>query len=79
MNYFSLSAHTLGKKLSGLAAIMWDKRETYDGIVLMDDHTTKYDYKGSKLQMLRSFIVEVCSIKYKYCICDSQLLLKQGL
>lgn len=59
---FSLSANTLGHCLDNSIKDIWDKRDKFDIIILMDNDTQKYNYVGSKLERLRSFIVEVRGI-----------------
>ncbi|CAG9828409.1 unnamed protein product [Diabrotica balteata] len=53
-----LSANTLGLRLNKSIQEVWEKRDSFDVIVLLDSDTTAYNYLGSKLERLRSFIVE---------------------
>ncbi|CAG9855464.1 unnamed protein product [Phyllotreta striolata] len=53
-----LSANTLGQRLDNSLKSIWEKRDQFDIIILMDSDTQKYNFVGSKIERLRSFIVE---------------------
>lgn len=70
-----MTAHSLQQELPQEVQGIWDKRDKYDIIILIDNNTSDYYYSGSKLELLRSFIVDVsCNhvlyhIKLFICIC----------
>ncbi|XP_056645415.1 uncharacterized protein LOC130450803 [Diorhabda sublineata] len=53
-----LSANTLGQRLESPAKELWDKRDTFDILILLDDDTGKHNYFGTVLSRLRNIIVE---------------------
>ncbi|KAF5289603.1 hypothetical protein FQR65_LT11794 [Abscondita terminalis] len=53
-----LSAHTLGKTLPKESLEQWEKRDSFDVIVLMDWHTNTTSYTASKLDKLRNILLE---------------------
>ncbi|CAH1153604.1 unnamed protein product [Phaedon cochleariae] len=53
-----LSANTLGQKLGPDGQEIWEMRDSFQMIVLLDTYTQKHNFGGSKLERLRSFIVE---------------------
>ncbi|CAH0562345.1 unnamed protein product [Brassicogethes aeneus] len=53
-----LSANTLGEKLSPEVKEIWDKRDTYDILILMDRNSSSGTICSSKLEMLKSCMVE---------------------
>ncbi|CAH1989204.1 unnamed protein product [Acanthoscelides obtectus] len=53
-----LSANTLGLKLPPVTRVIWDNRDSFDCIVILDYDTTKFTYGLSKLHCLRIFITE---------------------
>lgn len=56
---FRLSANTLGQRLEGKTQEIWNQRDTFDVIVLMDWDTDDFNFAGSKIERLRICIVEV--------------------
>ncbi|CAH2021722.1 unnamed protein product [Acanthoscelides obtectus] len=44
-----LFANTLGLKLPPVTCVIWDKRDSFDCIVILDYDTTKFTYGLSKL------------------------------
>lgn len=56
---FSLSAHKLGLTLPEESKAKWDKRDLYDGIVLLDWESTTENFYQSKLHRLRVTMTEV--------------------
>lgn len=59
---FSLSAHRLGLTLPDSSIEQWNRRDTFDAIVLVDWSTCKTNYAASKLDKLRTILVEVCAV-----------------
>ncbi|CAH1955552.1 unnamed protein product [Acanthoscelides obtectus] len=53
-----LSANTLGLKLPRETHVIWDNRDSFDCIVMLDYDTTKFTFGLSKLHCLRIFITE---------------------
>ncbi|XP_018568751.1 ubiquitin carboxyl-terminal hydrolase 2 [Anoplophora glabripennis] len=53
-----LSANTLGQRLEGNTQEIWNQRDTFDVIVLMDWDTDDFNFAGSKIERLRICIVE---------------------
>ncbi|KAJ8930836.1 hypothetical protein NQ314_016253 [Rhamnusium bicolor] len=53
-----LSANTLGQRLKDETKEIWDRRDSFDVIVLLDWDTDDFNYSGSKLERLRICIVE---------------------
>nr|XP_023024717.1 ubiquitin carboxyl-terminal hydrolase 8-like [Leptinotarsa decemlineata] len=53
-----LSANALGHNLNSETGAIWDKRELYNMIILMDYDTTNHTFPNSKLERLRKSIVE---------------------
>nr|CAH7766335.1 unnamed protein product [Callosobruchus chinensis] len=53
-----LSANTLGNRLAAEIRVIWERRDQYDSIIMMDYNTCRYNYFSSKLERLRSYIVE---------------------
>lgn len=56
---FRLSANTLGQLLPDEVHPMWERRDQYLVIVLIDLDTDRTNYKGSKLERLRELFVDV--------------------
>jgi hypothetical protein len=57
-----LSAHALGKKLATSTQKIWETRDTFDVIVLYDWNTSSDNFALTKLNKLRSALVDVsCS------------------
>lgn len=53
-----LSANTLGQRLESPAKELWDKRDTFDILILLDEDTGNHNCFGTVLSRLRSIIVE---------------------
>ncbi|KAJ8982804.1 hypothetical protein NQ317_010425 [Molorchus minor] len=53
-----LSANTLGQRLDIDTKDVWNKRDEYDLIVLLDFDTDNFNYSGSRLERLKQCIVE---------------------
>lgn len=59
MCIFRLSANTLGQRLSEDLQKYWDKRDTYDLLILLDWNSNAENVCSSKIEILRSIIVDV--------------------
>ncbi|KAK4871725.1 hypothetical protein RN001_015849 [Aquatica leii] len=53
-----LSAHTLGITLPKESLEQWEKRDSFDVIVLMDWYTSSTNYAASRLDKLRTILLE---------------------
>lgn len=59
-----LSAHRLGLALPETSKTQWDKRDTYDALILLDWDTTPETFSTSKLSKLRTILTEVIILAY---------------